>query len=178
MKLYQLIVIFSFLLACYPKTETQFDMSVETGLTEDEFYAFLNSVYASKLDSFGRRVIYAYAGRPIKIEYENGAPTELEPPTMPFLEAKYRLDSSKLKGFKLISSELYSRASEAKRGGDCTIFNNEIGEHMFFIHLPWYNPKDNSLLFKDVDNVCPPHYHDQGVFYRFEKGKDQWILIN
>lgn len=166
--------------ACSQRADNQLDIRAETGLSEDEFYSFLNETYGKKLDSIsGTRVIYSYVGRPIKIEFENGAPTELEPPTMNYLDASYELDSNRLKDFKLISPEVYSNARMSMNEGDCKYFHNEIGTHMFFLYMPWYNPKDSTLLFKDVDNECPSHYDQgHGVLYRFKRNRATWVLIN
>jgi hypothetical protein len=168
--------------ACSTKTEKipTSDFTAKMGISEEEFYSFMNEIYAKKLDSIdSHRVIYAYAGNPIKIEFEDGAPTTLEPPGIDFLKATNQLDSNRLKGFKLIQPKIYEEARTAMYKDNCEPFNKNIGNHLFFIHLPWYNPKDSTLLLRDVDNVCPPYYHQgQGVLYRFKREKDKWILIN
>jgi hypothetical protein len=178
--LYRPLILLILLSACSQRTENQFDIKAETGLSEEELYLFLNETYANKLDTInGGRIIYEYAGRPIKIEFHNGTPTELEPPTMDYLEASYKLDHNRLEDFKLVSPEVYSHARKLMQDGDCRYFDKQIGVHMFFVYLPWYNPKDSTLLFKDVYNVCPSLYHQgQGVIYRFKKNRDEWVLIN
>lgn len=178
---YHLAILLLLLLsACSQRSDDQFNITAETGLSEDEFYAFINETYVKKLDTLNDgRILYSYAGKPLKIEFENGAPTELEPPTMDYLEASYKLDPSRLNNFKLISPEVYSNARKSMSEGDCKFFDKEIGSHMFFLYLPWYNPKDSTLLFKDVDNVCPSLYHQgQGVLYRFKRNGNKWMLIN
>jgi hypothetical protein len=179
MKLIFLMVFLS-ITSCVVKNEAMSDFEIKTGLSEDDFYLFMNDNYLNKLDTIdSSRALFVYAGNPIKIEFENGAPTELEPPAMDLLKATNQLDSNRLKGFKLIHPIIYLEARTALYKDNCEPFNRNIGNHMFFIHLPWYNSKDSTLLLRDVDNICPPYYHQgQGVLYRFKKKDNKWVLIN
>lgn len=168
------------LLECSKKEDSSYFFKSSSAITEDELYDFLNNVYATRIDSLSsssERIIFELAGPPIRIPFENGAPTLLEPPGIDFLKATYQLDVNRLSGFKVISSNVYENARNSMIKNDCSQFDEQIGSYMVFIHLPWYNPKDSSLLIKEVYSVCPPYYHQSaGVLFRFKKRDQKWEL--
>jgi hypothetical protein len=87
------------------------------------------------------------------------------------------LDSTKLKNFKLISENVYARAEKAMLKDSCSEFDEKIGDYIIFLHLPWYNPKDSSLLIREAWATCPPHYHQGGgVLFRYKKINGAWSL--
>jgi hypothetical protein len=179
MRILFIIIITTNLLSC--KKSNDFDFKKETGISEDEFYKFLNNDYSKRLDTLSSkriRILYSYAAWPIKIEFENGMPTTLEPPGVDFKTIKtYKLDPNRLKNFKLISTDTYTKAHKEMLNDECNEFEENIGEYIMLLHLPWYNPKDSSLLMREVWAVCPPHYHQgSGVFGRYKKRDGNWAL--
>jgi len=181
MRILFLIIITAITFSCGKQKGDDFDFFKETGITEDEYYNFLINDYSKRLDTLssnGIRTLYSFAARPIKIEYENGAPTTLEPPGAELKAIKtYRLDRNRLNHFKLISADVYSKAEKGIGNDDCKAFEENIGEYIVFLHLPWYNPKDSSLLMREYRVECPPHYHhNAGVFGRYKKRDGNWRL--
>jgi hypothetical protein len=181
MRFILLIFISSITLSCNKHKDDNFDFKKETGLTEDEFYDFLINDYSKRLDTLSSkkiRTLYSYLAWPIKIEFENGMPTELEPPGVDFKTVKtYRLDQNRLKDFKIISNDTYTKAEKGMLNDDCKEFERDIGEYIVLLHLPWYNPKDSSLLMREVWTTCPPHYHQGGgVLGRYKKRDGHWTL--
>lgn len=167
--------------ACVNKQKSDFNFYSETGITEDEYYEFLNSTYSQRLDTLSSsrdKILYSYVAWSIKIEFENGMPTELEPPGVDFKSIKtYKLDSVRLENFRLISPETYAISEKEMLNNNCTEFDSKIGDYIVFLHLPWYNPGDSSLLIREVLATCPPHYHQgEGVLFRYKKKAGNWTI--
>jgi hypothetical protein len=182
MRILFLIVITAITFSCGKPKENDFDFFKETGITEDEYYSFLINDYSKRLDTISSkriRILYSYAAPPIKIEFENGMPTTLEPPGVDFKTIRtYRLDQNRLNDFKLISADVYSKAQKGMLNDDCIAFEENIGEYIILLHLPWYNPKDSSLLMREYWATCPAHYHQGGgVFGRYKKRDGNWTLV-
>jgi hypothetical protein len=182
MKTARLIVFFAVLISCNERSKEEIDFEKDTGMSSNEFYDFMNTVYLRRLDTISNnheKILYANAGKPIKILFEMGIPTIQPPPGIIASDAKFVLDSTKLSSFRIIRRDLYKKWTPKYEQTDCDGFNQKIGKYVAIIRLPWFNPADETLLLWEVIERCPLGYHGPShIWYRFKRVNGQWISID
>ena len=182
MKTTRLIVFVAVLISCSERSKEEIAFENNTGISLDEFYEFMNTAYSQRLDTISvnnEKILYANAGKPIKIPFEMGFPTIQPPPATIFFDAHFALDTGKLRNFRIISEDLYESYKPKLEHFECDAFHEKIGKYVAMIHLPWYNAQDQTLLIWEVVVRCPLGYHGPSfISYRFKKINNQWISID